>query len=150
MGVKNSDGLREAHSEMQPAVVQTTQKLSQSKAVYAAVEAISSGGDAELDEAQQRIVASSLQSMQLSGFGLEGEAKAQFNANQMKLAELSTVGPYCVLHSWSMGLHVVPMYVGPHRVQLRQAYSNNLLDATKAFSMTLADPAQVHTIVCIT
>ena len=39
------------------------------------------------------------------------------------------------------------MYVGPHRVQLRQAYSNNLLDATKAFSMTLADPAQVQTVV---
>ena len=61
MGVKNSDELREAHSEMQPAVVQTTQKLSQSKAIYSAVEAISAGGDGALDEAQQRIVASSLQ-----------------------------------------------------------------------------------------
>ena len=60
MGVKNSDELREAHSEMQPAVVQTTQKLSQSKAVYSAVEAISAGGHGALDEAQQRIVASSL------------------------------------------------------------------------------------------
>merc|ERR1719199_1145732 len=114
MGVKNSDGLREAHSEMQPAVVQTTQKLSQSKAIYSAVEAISAGGDDELDEAQQRIVASSLQSMQLSGVGLEGEAKEQFNANQMKLAELST------------------------------AFSNNLLDATKAYSMLITDPAQVE------
>jgi oligopeptidase A len=113
MGVKNSDGLREAHSEMQPAVVQTTQKLSQSKAMYSAVEAISAGVDDELDEAQKRIVASSLQSMQLSGVGLEGEAKEQFNANQMKLAELSTM------------------------------YSNNLLDATKAYSMKLTDPAQV-------
>ena len=113
MGVKNSDGLRDAHSEMQPAVVQTTQKLSQSKAIYSAVEAISAGGDDELDEAQKRIVASSLQSMQLSGVGLEGEAKEKFNANQMKLAELST------------------------------AYSNNLLDATKAYSMKLTDPAQV-------
>ena len=114
MGVKNSDGLRDAHSEMQPAVVQTTQKLSQSKAIYSAVEAISAGGDDELDEAQQRIVASSLQSMQLSGVGLEGEAKEKFNANQMKLAELSTT------------------------------YSNHLLDATKAYSMKLTDPAQVE------
>jgi len=114
MGVKNSDELREAHSEMQPAVVQTTQKLSQSKAIYSAVEAISAGGDSALDEAQQRIVASSLQSMQLSGVGLEGEAKEQFNANQMKLAELST------------------------------AFSNNLLDATKAYSMLITDPAQVE------
>ena len=114
MGVKNSDGLRDAHSEMQPAVVQTTQKLSQSKAIYSAVEAISAGGDDKLDEAQQRIVASSLQSMQLSGVGLEGEAKEKFNANQMKLAELSTT------------------------------YSNHLLDATKAYSMKLTDPAQVE------
>ena len=36
---------------MQPAVVQTTQKLSQSKAVYSAVEAISAAGDGALDEA---------------------------------------------------------------------------------------------------
>ena len=51
--------------------------------------------------------------MQLSGVGLEGEAKEQFNSNQMKLAELST------------------------------AFSNNLLDATKAYSMLITEPAQV-------
>ena len=51
--------------------------------------------------------------MQLSGVGLEGEAKEQFNGNQMKLAELST------------------------------AFSNNLLDATKAYSMLITEPAQV-------
>ena len=52
--------------------------------------------------------------MQLSGVGLEGEAKEQFNGNQMKLAELST------------------------------AFSNNLLDATKAYSMLITEPAQVE------
>ena len=114
MGVKNSDELRAVHSEMQPAVVKTTQKLSQSKAVYSAVEAIAEAGAEGLDEAQQRIVASSLKSMQLSGVGLEGEAKETFNANQMKLAELST------------------------------QFSNNLLDATKAYSLVLTEPSKVE------
>ena len=114
MGVKNSDELRAVHSEMQPAVVRTTQKLSQSKAIYSAVEAIAEAGAEGLDEAQQRIVASSLKSMQLSGVGLEGEAKETFNANQMKLAELST------------------------------QFSNNLLDATKAYSLVLTEPSKVE------
>ena len=52
--------------------------------------------------------------MQLSGVGLEGEAKEQFNGNQMKLAELMT------------------------------AFQNNLLDATKAYSMLITEPAQVE------
>ena len=118
MGVKNSDELRAVHSEMQPDVVKTTQRMSQSKAIYSAVEAIAESSTDSLDEAQQRIVASSLKSMQLSGVGLEGEAKETFNANQMKLAELST------------------------------KFGNNLLDATKAFSLTLtgrkADAPAAH------
>jgi len=55
MGVKNSDELRAAHAAMQPDVVTTTTKLSQSTAVYAALEALD-GSSAELDPAQRRIV----------------------------------------------------------------------------------------------
>ena len=40
MGVKNSDELRAAHGEMQPAVIQTTTKLSQSAAIYAALDRV--------------------------------------------------------------------------------------------------------------
>ena len=112
MGVKNSDELRAVHGEMQSAVIQTTTKLSQSAAVYKALEAVAANADG-LDDAQRRIVESSLASMKLSGVGLEGEAKEAFNANRMKLAELSTT------------------------------FSNNLLDATKAYSLMLTDPAQV-------
>jgi oligopeptidase A len=112
MGVKNSDELRAAHGEMQPKVVQTTTKLSQSAAVYAAVEHVLSSAGA-LDESQRRILQSSLQGMKLSGVALEGSAKEQFNANRMELAELST------------------------------KFSNNVLDATKAWSMVVTDASQV-------
>merc|ERR1719247_16538 len=66
-----------------------------------------------LDEAQTRIVDSSLMSMKLSGVGLEGEEKERFNAIRLELGELST------------------------------QYSNNVLDATKAFSLTLTEKSQV-------
>ena len=112
MGVKNSDELRAAHGEMQPKVVQTTTKLSQSAAVYAAVEHVLSSAGA-LDESQRRILQSSLQGMKLSGVALEGSAKEQFNANRMELAELST------------------------------KFSNNVLDATKAFELVLTDACEV-------
>mmetsp|Transcript_46905 Transcript_46905/g.77620 ORF Transcript_46905/g.77620 Transcript_46905/m.77620 type:complete len:737 (+) Transcript_46905:31-2241(+) len=112
MGVKNSDELRDAHSSIQPKVVQATTKLSQSSAVYAALSKLKSEG-APLDEAQHRIVKSALTSMRLSGVGLQGEAKETFNANQLELAELST------------------------------KFSNNLLDATKAFSLLISERDEV-------
>ena len=92
--------------------MQTTTKLSQSAAVYAAVEHVLSSAGA-LDESQRRILQSSLQGMKLSGVALEGSAKEQFNANRMELAELST------------------------------KFSNNVLDATKAWSMVVTDASQV-------
>ena len=47
------------------------------------------------------------------GVALEGEAKEQYNANQVRLSELST------------------------------QFSNNVLDATKAFELVLTDAADV-------
>mmetsp|Transcript_83011 Transcript_83011/g.165735 ORF Transcript_83011/g.165735 Transcript_83011/m.165735 type:complete len:734 (-) Transcript_83011:366-2567(-) len=113
MGVKNSDELRDVHGEMQGEVIRATTKLSQSASVFKALQALEKVAD-KLEPAQRRIIESSLASMKLSGVGLEGEAKEQFNANQMKLAEIST------------------------------AFSNNVLDATKAYSLMLTDPKQVE------
>ena len=114
MGVKNSDELRDAHGEMQPAVIQTTTKLSQSAAVFTALEQVQEGAADALDPAQKRIVDASLKAMRLSGVALEGAEKEAFNANRMALAELST------------------------------KFSNQLLDATKAYSLTLTDKADVE------
>ena len=54
-----------------------------------------------------------MRSMRLGGVALEGDAKEQYNANQVRLSELST------------------------------QFSNNVLDATKAFELVLTDAADV-------
>ena len=71
-------------------------------------------GGGELDEAQQRILDATILGAQLSGVALEGEAKERFNEIQRELAELST------------------------------KFSNNVLDATKAYELVLEDPAEVE------
>ena len=146
-GVLNSDELRAAHQEAMPLVVAASTKVSQSAAVFAGLKAVEAkaqkaaaaaaefaalpdvaGGGVQqcgtgaacpdsgylLDPAQSRVVAQALRSMTLSGVGLEGEAKESFNANRVKLSELSTT------------------------------YSNNVLDATKAYGLTLTDPKDVE------
>ncbi|NMF63883.1 M3 family metallopeptidase [Brasilonema octagenarum] len=115
MGVKNSSELREAYESVQPHVVQFSNKLGQSQPIYNAFKALrASDAWAKLEESQQRIVEAAIRDAELSGVGLQGEAKERFNAIQMELAELST------------------------------KFSNHVLDATKAFSMTLTNPEEIE------
>lgn len=111
MGVNNSDDLRAAHQEMQGDVVKVVTKISQSAEVYKAVNAVPQDS---LDEAQKRIVSSSIQTMKLSGVGLEGDAKEKFNANQIRLSELGT------------------------------QFMNHVIDATKAFELIVTDKADME------
>jgi oligopeptidase A len=114
MGVKNSPELREAYQAMEPLVVQFASKLGQSKPLYQAFKAIKEGALwATLDEGQQRLVEAALKEAQLSGVGLEGKERERFNAIQMELAELAT------------------------------KFSNHVLDATKAFGLTLTTQEEV-------
>jgi oligopeptidase A len=114
MGVKNSPELREAYEAMEPLVVQFASKLGQSKPLYQAFKAMKEGDAwATLDEAQQRLVEAAIREAELSGVGLEGTERERFNAIQMELAELST------------------------------QFSNHVLDATKAFSLTLTTQEEV-------
>src|ERR671933_923679 len=114
MGVKNSPELRSAHETVQPEVVKFWSKLSQSKPLYEAFKALRASENWDsLESAQQRIVEAALRDAQLSGVGLEGDQKERFNAIQLELAELST------------------------------KFSNNVLDATKAFSLTLTNKDEV-------
>ncbi|KAB8331207.1 M3 family metallopeptidase [Scytonema tolypothrichoides VB-61278] len=115
MGVKNSSELRQAYESVQPHVVQFSNKLGQSQPIYNAFKALrASDAWAKLEESQQRIVEAAIRDAELSGVGLQGEAKERFNAIQMELAELST------------------------------KFSNHVLDATKAFSMTLTNPEEIE------
>lgn len=114
MSVQNSAQLREAYEKMQPKVVEFGNKLSQSKPIYQAFKALrNSEGWDSLDNAQKRIVEAAIQDAELSGVGLEGEKKEQFNAIQLELAQLST------------------------------QFSNHVLDATKAFKLKLTTPEEV-------
>ena len=114
MGVKNSPELREAQETVQPNVVQFVNKLNQSQSLYQAFKALRDGEEwSNFEPAQKRIVEAAIRDAELSGVGLEGEKRERFNEIQMELAELAT------------------------------KFSNHVLDATKAFSMTLTSPEDV-------
>ncbi|MFM6190051.1 M3 family metallopeptidase [Planktothrix sp.] len=114
MGVKNSPELRTAHATVQPNIVQFINKLNQSQAIYQGFKQLRNSQEWEqLDSAQKRIVETAIRDAELSGVGLQGEERDQFNAIQLELAELST------------------------------QFSNHVLDATKAFSLTLTTPEEI-------
>ena len=120
-GVCNSPELRLAHASQQAAVVQFGNRAGQSQILYRALhtlerqhQAASPGAPGWLDGTQQRILAAELRDMQLRGVGLEGEVQAAFNQASQELADLST------------------------------RFSNQVLDATNGWTLTLEDPAQTE------
>jgi oligopeptidase A len=115
MGVKNSPQLREAYETVQPNVVQFFNKLNQSQPLYEAFKALCASNNwGSLESAQQRIVEAAIRDAELSGIGLTGEKRDRFNAIQLQLAELST------------------------------KFGNHVLDATKAFSLTLRNKDEIN------
>ncbi len=114
MGVKNSDALRAAYEQIQPEVVKFFMRLGQSQAIYQALKQLqASAGWAKLEPAQQRIITAGIRDAELAGVGLTGDRAQKFNAIQLELAELSTT------------------------------FSNNVLDATKAYDLDLTNPQDV-------
>ncbi|PHK38446.1 peptidase M3, partial [Nostoc linckia z16] len=102
------------HQTIQPQVIQFINKLGQSQPIYNAFKVLRASESWEtLEPAQQRIVEAAIRDAELSGVGLEGEARDRFNVIQMELAELST------------------------------KFSNHVLDATKSFSLTLTTKAEI-------
>lgn len=115
MGVKNSPELRTAYETVQPQVVEFYNKFSQSQPLYEAFKALRASEVWDtLVDAQKRIVKAAIRDAELSGVGLAGEQRDRFNAIQLELAELTT------------------------------KFSNNVLDATKAFSLKLTSPDEVE------
>jgi oligopeptidase A len=114
LAVKNSPALREAEATVQPEVVATALALGQSRAFYDGFVALRKSAEwPRLSPAQQRIVEASIVDAELAGVGLEGEKKQRFITIETELAEAATT------------------------------FSNNLLDATRAFALVLRDPAEV-------
>ncbi len=114
MGVRNSPELRAAHQAVQQDVVTAFMALGQSVPIYRALVAMRDGAEwAKLDETQRRVVTANIRAAEHSGVGLTGAARERFQAIELELADLST------------------------------KFSNQLLDATKAFALELSDPAEV-------
>ncbi|MGB3510149.1 MAG: M3 family metallopeptidase [Microcoleaceae cyanobacterium] len=114
MGVKNSPELRKAYEEVQPKVIEFSNKLNQSQPLYQAFKTLRNSNNWQnLDSGQRRIIETAIKDAELSGVALEGEKRERFNNIQLELAELST------------------------------KFSNNVLDATKAFSLTLTKKEEV-------
>jgi oligopeptidase A len=114
MGVRNSPALREAHAAVQGEVVMCFMRAAQSRPLFQAMEALrASPAFAAFSPAQQRTIDKRIQDARLSGMALEGAALERFNAIETELGELET------------------------------SFANHVLDATKAFSFTLAAPDEV-------
>jgi oligopeptidase A len=118
-GVKNGDELREAYESNQPKVIQAVTKFSQSKPLFDALSAIEKSWEGVSDDSfemmqKKRAVEGSLRGMTLGGVGLEGAEKERFNEIQMRLASLSST------------------------------FSNNVLDDTKVFSLTVDDAKKME------
>lgn len=113
--VRDSAPLREAFTTMQPKVVQLGLRMSQSRAVYDALVALREGEAwSSLSLSKQRIVESKIKDMNLSGVGLDGEAKARFLEISERLSSLAT------------------------------DFANQVLDATKAFELIVKDKADTE------
>ncbi|RHY41455.1 hypothetical protein DYB30_004645 [Aphanomyces astaci] len=112
--VKNSPELRAAHAELQAEVVTIFTRFAQSQDIFHAYKALRQDAATwnSFDLAQQRILEASIRSATLSGVGLTGPSKDRFNAIQLRSAEL---------------------------VRFKTKFSNNVLDATKAFSKIVTD-----------
>ena len=114
LNVKNSDELRKQHQEVLPQIVQLGLRISQSKIIYNALLDLKNSGEwATLDKGQQRIIDAKIRTAKNAGVGLEGEAKERFLEISRELSQLGTT------------------------------FSNNILDATKAFELIIKD--KTHT-----
>jgi oligopeptidase A len=109
LSVMNSDAWRRVQESLQPEIVAFSLRIGQSRAFYEGFRALQSADQAapSLTPVRRRILAQTLQNAEQAGVGLPPEQQSRFNAIQTELARIST------------------------------AFHNHVLDATKAFSLTL-------------
>ncbi len=115
LGVKNSEELRQAYQTVQGEIVDLSLRISQSEPIFNAMKKLQASDDwARLFPAQKRIVEENIRNARLSGIELTGEKKERFNTISKRLSEIST------------------------------KFSNNVLDATKAFSLVIENKADME------
>ena len=113
-GVQSSDEWRAAYEKILPELAAYGTDLAQHNGLYQAVRALRAGDEyPRLSAAQQKVVDDSLESFERHGVALPDDAKAEFRANSQRLTELAS------------------------------RFSNNVLDATNAWQLPLADDARL-------
>lgn len=114
LSVMNSAAWRHVQEAVQPEVVAFSLRVGQSKIFYAGFKQLQSSDRKApcLTAVQRRILDKTLQGAEQSGVGLPLEQQTRFNAIQLQLAQQTT------------------------------AFRNNVLDATKAFSLVLRTPEE--------
>ncbi|MFZ2290400.1 MAG: oligopeptidase A [Halopseudomonas yangmingensis] len=110
--VMNSPELREAYDSCLPLLSQYFTELGQNQRLYQAYQQLAEGpAFAALDQTQQTIVQHALRDFRLSGIALPAEQQQRYGELQMRLSELAS------------------------------RFSNQLLDATQAWSKSFTDVA---------
>ncbi|WP_225756528.1 M3 family metallopeptidase [Cardiobacterium sp. Marseille-Q4385] len=113
-GVQSSDEWRAAYEKILPELAAYGADLAQHNGLYQAVRALQAGDEyPRLSAAQQKVINDSLESFERHGVALPDDAKAEFRANSQRLTELAS------------------------------RFSNNVLDATNAWQLPLADDARL-------
>lgn len=114
-GVQSSDEWRAAYEKILPELAAYGTDLAQHNGLYQAVRALQAGDEyPRLSAAQQKVINDSLESFERHGVALPDDAKAEFRANSQRLTELAS------------------------------RFSNNVLDATNAWQLPLADDARLN------
>ena len=113
-GVQSSDEWRAAYEKILPELAAYGTDLAQHNGLYQAVRALQAGDEyPRLSAAQQKVIDDNLESFERHGVALPDDAKAEFRANSQRLTELAS------------------------------RFSNNVLDATNAWQLPLADDARL-------
>src|SRR5690554_5429843 len=112
--VMNSPELRDAYNSCLPLLSQFSTEMGQNQQLYAAYQQLAdSDAYAELDAAQQTIIQHALRDFRLSGIALPEEQQQRYGELKMRLSELQS------------------------------RFSNQLMDATQAWSKHITDAAQL-------
>lgn len=113
--VMNTPELREAYQAVLGSIVEFGLKLQQSESIYQRLKSLKESDQyAGLSPVRKRILDSKLHDAELSGIGLQGEEREEFNNIAKRLSELST------------------------------EFSNHVLDATKAFELIVNQAADTE------
>lgn len=88
--VCNTPETEEVYNALLPALTDYSTKLSQNEAIYRAFKEVMANEEAQLDEAQRKVLRDAIKSFELSGVGLPEKEKARLAEIKRRLSELTT------------------------------------------------------------